>query len=411
MIARARYYLSLLSPDVAAGYVRVPRAKPIDPADSLAAAINWICRAQDAGGDGGVARSYALVYQPYFDRQGWFGSYPETTGYIIPTMFDYARKTGRHDVYERAVRMTDWECDIQMANGAVMGGTVDAKPSPAVFNTGQVLFGWIRAYQETGRQRYLDASVRAGDFLVSVQDADGAWRKALGEFASAAMSSYTYNTRTAWGLHLVGEIAGRKDFQEAAARNVEHSLTQQLPNGWFRNNCLSDSTQPLVHTIAYALRGVLEVGIARNDARFIAAAQRGADGILARQRADGSLAGRYNERWEATVDFSCLTGNAQMGTVWGRLYGLTRDVKYRQALERVNRYLRTVQWMGTGNSALDGAISGSFPLHGGYNAFQVLNWAVKFFADSLMFEEALAGEPRLVQFGAEKAIAPMRASA
>jgi len=389
VIARARHYLSLLSPDVAAGYLRVPRREAGNPAESLRAAIEWICRAQDATGDGGVARSYALAYLTFFGRRGWLPSYPETTGYIIPTMFDYAKMTGRGDLVERAVRMTDWECDIQLSNGAVQGGTIDAPGTAAVFNTGQVLFGWIRAYQETGRQRYLDAAIRAGDFLLSVQDPDGAWRKALGGFASTGLTSYTYNTRSAWGLQMLGDATGRRAYHDAAVRNVEHALTEQLPNGWFRNNCLYDPVRPLVHTIAYALRGVLEIGIATGETQFVSAARRGADELLMRQREDGSLAGRYNERWEPAVRFSCLTGVAQMGTVWARLYDATADEKYVPGLQRANRFLQRVQWLGTGNPGLDGGISGSFPLHGRYNHFQVLNWAVKFFADSLMFELAI----------------------
>ena len=387
MIDSTRFYLSLIRPDVATGYLAVPRRVPIDRSASLDAAIDWICRAQDAAGDGGVARSYSLAYHPFFKRRGWIPSYPETTGYIIPTMFDYARQTGRDELFRRAVRMADWECDVQMSNGAVKGGTVDTPSTPAVFNTGQVLFGWVRAFEETRNERYLASAKAASDFLLSVQDADGAWRKQLSSYASSEMSSYTYNTRSAWGLLLAGESMGNRSYIDAAVRNVEYALTQQTPNGWFRNNCLSDATRPLVHTIAYSLRGILEIGMALNIPRFIAAARRGADELLARQRADGSLAGRYNERWEEAVAWSCLTGNAQMGTVWAGLYRLTGEDKYRAGLAKANRFLRAVQWQGTGNPGLDGGISGSFPLHGQYGRFEVLNWAVKFFADSLMFEQ------------------------
>ena len=390
MIESAKFYLSLVNRDVAHGYLAVPRRAPADRDEALASAINWICKAQDASGDGGVARSYALAYHRFFRKRGWMPSYPETTGYIIPTMFDYAHRTQRDDIYQRAVRMTDWECDVQMDNGAVKGGTVDTPSVPAIFNTGQVLFGWVRAFEETKNQRYLDAAVRASDFLVSVQDPDGAWRKALGGFASQSMASYTYNTRSAWGLYLVGEATGNQAYKDAAIRNIEFALTEQQPNGWLRNNCLYDRDRPLVHTIAYALRGILEIGIAANETRYISAAQVAADHMLARQSEDGSLAGRWTNNWEPAVTFSCLTGNAQMGTVWARLYHVTHDDRYRQALIKANRYMQRVQWQGTGNPGLDGGISGAFPLHGRYGRFEVLNWAVKFFADALMFEDGIA---------------------
>ena len=388
VLETTKYYSSLIDPDLARGYLTLPRSA-IDPAvDHLDEAMRWICRAQDATGDGGVARSFAIVYHPYFRRKGWIPSYPETTGYIIPTMFDYAKLTARAEYFDRAVRMTDWECDVQMANGAVQGGTIDAAPTPAIFNTGQVLFGWVRAYQETGNERYLAAAVRAGDYLVGAQDPDGAWRKSLSNYASSTMPSYTYNTRTSWGLLILAEASGDVQYRHAAIRNVDHALGEQTSSGWFRNNCLYNSRQPLLHTIAYSIRGILEVGIGLRDSKYIVAARKAADALLARQRDDGSLEGHFDEHWNPAMGYCCLTGIAQMGTVWGRLYQDTGEPQYLRALVRANRYLKTVQWLGTGNPGLDGGISGSFPLHGSYGRFEVLNWAVKFFADSLMFEAA-----------------------
>jgi hypothetical protein len=389
MIERVKFYASLINPDIVRSYLTTPRRSLPTTEESLRAAIDWLCRAQDATEDGGVARSYALAYHPFFKRRGWIPSYPETTGYIIPTIFDYAKQAQRDDLFQRAIRMAVWECDVQMPNGAVKGGTVDTPSTPAVFNTGQVLFGWVRAFRETGNARFLEAGVRAGDFLLSVQDRDGAWRKQLSAYASATMPSYTYNTRSAWGLLELADAAGSPHFREAAIRNVEYALTEQTATGWFRNNCLSDPIRPLIHTIAYSLRGILEIGIALSESRYIEAARRGADELLAKQHADGRLAGRYDEQWRPTVDYSCLTGVAQMGTVWARLYDVTGDAKYLTGLTKANRFLRSVQWHGTHNPGLEGGISGSFPLNGRYGPFEVLNWAVKFFADSLMFEQAI----------------------
>ncbi len=390
VVEQARHYLSLANTDLAKAYLTLPRAQVPSSEESLGAAIAWICRAQDASGDGGVARSYSIAYHRFFKRRGWLPSYPETTGYIIPTLFDYAKRVGRDDLFARAVRMADWESKIQMPNGAVMGGTVDAPAAPAIFNTGQVLFGWVRAFQETGQQRYLDSAVRAGDFLLSAQDADGAWRKSLGHFASAELASYTYNTRSAWALLLLAEAVADRKYRDAAVRNVDFALTEQLPNGWLRNNCLWDPVRPLLHTIAYALRGILEVGLALQNETYVAAVRKAADALLLQQREDGSLAGRFTSDWEPAVTFSCLTGNVQMGTVWAGLYRRTGDDKYLRALSKANRFTRSVQLLGTGNAGLDGGVSGAFPLHGRYGRFEVLNWAVKFFADSLMMEADIA---------------------
>ena len=390
MRERIRYYLSLLDPHIAAGYLRVPRREAGDASQSLRAAIDWLCRAQDASGDGGVARSYSLAYNAFFGKRGWAPSYPETTGYIIPTIFDYARSCARSELFDRAVRMADWECEVQMPSGAVQGGTVNEPASPAVFNTGQVIFGWVRAFSETGTERYLQAAIRAGDFLLSCQDADGAWRRHLSKFASETMPSYTYNARTAWALFQLAEVTGNPAYREAAVGNIEFALGEQLPNGWFRNNCLNDPERPLLHTIAYTLEGVLGVGVSLGNASYISAARTAADELLIRQRPDGSFAGRFDRRWRAAANYSCLTGNAQMGIVLGKLYQVTHDTRYLTGMRKANEYLRKVQWMGTGNPDLEGGISGSFPLHGQYGSFQILNWAVKFFVDSMLLESAIS---------------------
>jgi hypothetical protein len=189
-------------------------------------------------------------------------------------------------------------------------------------------------------------------------------------------------------LVLEGET-GDVRYRDAAVRNIEFALTEQLPNGWFRNNCLNDPDRPLLHTIAYTLSGVLEVGMALNNASYISAVRKAADELIDKQRADGSLAGRFDDGWQPAAKYSCLTGNAQMGVVWGRLFQHTGNRRYLDAMIRANSFLTKVQWRATGNPGLDGGISGSYPLHGEYGRFSVLSWAVKFFVDSLMLEMSI----------------------
>ncbi len=389
VITRCRHYASFLNFDLAKIYGKKQNNAARDAEAHLEAAIQWICRAQDAFDDGGVARSYSLVYHPYFKRQGWVPSYPETTGYIIPTMFDYARLANRQDIFERAVRMADWECGVQMENGAVQGGTIDQAPTPAIFNTGQVIFGWLRAFQETGQEQYLTCAVKAGNYLIGQQEKDGSWRKNLSQYASGRMPFYTYNTRTAWALLLLSAVADNTLFRDAAIRNIEFALGQQMNNGWFRSNCLNDPGRPLLHTIAYCIRGVLESGVLLKNQTYISGARKAADALLDRQRSDGSLPGRLNDRWEPAVTWSCLTGDAQISHVWGRLFQVTGESRYFDGMKKTNGYLRKVQLLQTNNPGIYGGIAGSDPLHGVYGRFEILNWAVKFFADALMLQMAI----------------------
>jgi hypothetical protein len=384
--ALSKYYSSFLNYDLTKIYLKVSKNRTHSAMAHIEAAVQWICRAQDAIDDGGVARSYSLVYNPYFKRKGWVPSYPETTGYIISTMFDYAHLANSQEIFDRAVRMADWECKVQMENGAVQGGTIDQTPTPAIFNTGQVIFGWLRAFQETKKEEYLDRAIKAGRYLIAQQEQDGSWQKHLSNYASGQMPFYTYNTRTAWALLLLSAFGSEELFNDAAIRNIDFALGQQLDNGWFKSNCLNDPSQPLLHTIAYCIRGILEVGVILNNHYYIKSAKKAADALIERQRNDGSLSGRFNSKWEPTVSWSCLTGDAQISVICGRLFQVTDEYRYLDCMKKINKYLMGAQLLQTNNPDIYGGIGGSDPLHGSYGRFEILSWAVKFFLDALMLE-------------------------
>jgi len=346
----------------------------------LDGAIVWLKHAQDVTGNDGVAQTF-LVRQ-----HTWAPAYPETTGYIIPTLYRYSALTGDADSAARARRMTDWECEIQLPDGGVLAGALGTSDQPTIFNTGQVLFGWVRAYEVESDERYRTAAARAADWLCKAQDADGCWRRFGSPFTKTSVN--LYNTRTAWGLALVHAVTDEPRFLDAAVRNVDWALAQAHRNGWMPNNCLGNDRQPFVHTIAYAMRGFLEVGAYASRADFIDQARRIGDAVLARLPANGSLPGRFDAAWNPTVKWSCLTGNCQMAVNWARLYQLTGDPRYREAVSRVNRFTSSTQRL-AGNDAERGGIKGSHPIQGGYHPWQYPNWAAKFFADALMMEMAV----------------------
>ena len=356
---------------------------PVDAATHLDATMRWLCVAQDATPDGGVSRMYHLEY-------GWGASYPETTGYIIPTFLDYARLSGDQSYRERALRMADWEIGIQMPSGAVQGGTIADRPSPAIFNTGQVLFGWVSAFRETGDERYRKALTAAADYLCRIQDADGAWRRELSRFVSASTDTYAYNIRTAWALLLAAAATGRADYRDAAARKLAFTVGLAQPNGWIAKNCLNDTERPLLHTIAYSLQGILECSAILGDARSRDVVTTACGHLAVSFYKNGGLAGRYDEHWNPAVRYRCLTGEAQLGIILWRLADLTGDAQWSEMARALNDQLRRTQQL-NGAAETAGGVKGSYPVSAEYGQYQYLNWAAKFFADSLMCEMRVTG--------------------
>lgn len=353
------------------------------PEDAVREGIAWLWRAQDnaASHDGGVARDYSL-------ERGWATSYPETTGYIVPTLLAHAERTGCAESRERARRMLDWFLAIQLPGGGFQGGRIDSTPVvPVTFNTGQILIG-LAAGVATFGDPYRDAMHAAARWLTESLDPDGCWRRHPTPFAGPGEKAY--ETHVSWGLFEAERVAPRHGYGPAGLRNVAWALSKQQPNGWFADNCLSDPERPLTHTIGYVLRGVIEGYRLAPNAELLAAAVRTADGLLPAIEADGRLPGQLDAQWRPAADYVCLTGSVQIAHCLLLLHGLTGRAEYRDRGFALNAYVRRTLDM-TGPDAVRGGVKGSFPVDGTYGRFEYLNWAAKFMVDANMLEMDLRG--------------------
>lgn len=345
----------------------------------ITATAEWLARAQDhsASADGGVARDYSLL-------NGWASSYPETTGYIVPTFIRLARKQELPEYLARARRMLDWFIAIQMHDGGFQGGKVDAQPRVSVtFNTGQILIGLAAGAAEFGLDQYGESMHRAARFLRDSLDPDGCWRKHPTPFA--ARGEKAYETHVAWGLFEAERLAPNQGYAAAAKRQIAWALTKQKPNGWVADCCLNDPAAPLTHTLGYYLKGLVEAHRFSGEPELLNAARRTADGLLHVQRSDGSLPGRLHADWSAAENWSCLTGNVQIAESWLYLAGATGQGHYAQAARRANAFVRRTVHL-DGEPGIRGGIKGSFPVDGDYGRFEYLNWAAKFTIDANLAE-------------------------
>lgn len=359
----------------------------------LAAVMVWLARAQDRSGCGGLSAGYSY-------KRGWLPPYPETTGYAIPTFLAWARASGRDEAADRAVRMGDWEMDIQLPDGGVPGG-MGVSDEPVVFNTGQVIFGWLALHELTGRAAYLEAAVRAGDWLAAAQDEDGRWTC----FTYQGVP-HAYHARVAWALLELEARVRLGRHGRAAERQVAWVLSGAHPNGWLEHMAFHPREAAFTHTVAYTYRGLLEAArhlggdlgrrsdLARRADRVVA---RAAHRLLRRfelskphpEGLPRYLPATLDADWRGDDTYSCLTGNLQIALIWMRLYARQGDARYLNAALKAIDQVKARQALGTGNADVRGAISGSHPLWGYYLRLAFPNWAAKFFADALMLQEEL----------------------
>jgi hypothetical protein len=355
---------------IAAGDATGRAHAPREPRVHLDAAVAWLVRAHDMGGDGGVSYGYCL-------RGGWRPPYRETSGYISTTLFDLAPRFPGSDLRDRAVRICRWLCQVQNADGSIANPRYG--PDGIVFDTGQVLEGYVRAFRETGEAEFLAGARRAAHWLVTVADREGRWTRYT--FLGVP---HAYNTRTAWHLLALGTISPDPDYTRVALANLDWALAQQDATGWFDHCAFRPGAAPFTHTIGYTVEGLLEAGLLLGEARYVEAAGRTAEATLGHLRPDGFVPGQIDRAGNAAATYACLTGNCQLARVWATLYARFGDERFRDAAVRALRYVMTYQDLDAADLDVRGAIKGSQPVWGAYAPFAFPNWAAKFFVDALL---------------------------
>jgi hypothetical protein len=342
--------------------------------------LEWLARAQDECSGQGVSCVYYL-------HSGWGVAYPETSGYILATYLVYADYSGDISYIDRALQIGDWEISIQAPNGGVYSSMI--LQQTRVFNTAQVILGWAALYERTSEKKYLQAALKAGEYLLNVQDEDGTWKK------DTYCGARTYHAGVDWALLRLAEASGDDRFAVAAAKNLEWVTRQQLENGWFEQ-CGFNDDQPNMHVIAYTLRGLLECALLGNDRvnnqRVMAAAINGANPLCSAletqpiAKLDGMVPTSFDRNWRSEDKDSCLTGNAQLSCFLYLLTHHTNKRRYRDVADVVLSATKRTQLVDTVLLPLRGAIAGSYPLSHGYLPNGYPNWAAKFFADALLMK-------------------------
>ncbi len=354
------------------------------------AAADWICRAQDATADDGIAAEYCVGYNR------WRSSFPETTGYIVPTLLEFAHLFERSQpdytskLINRLVRMADWLSQVQLPCGGIQSGFIDTLPAtPTIFNTGQVIFGWLASLKirdDATWQRSLEAACQ---WLCDVQDDDGCWRRHGSYFVETGAIN-TYNVRAAWALIAAAKLLNEPTFAQAGRANLDWALSQESSPGFFENNDFVDPAAPVLHTIAYTARGFLEAGLLLQHDEYITAASRIGAGVAGARRRDGSVSGRLTKDFQSGCRSSCLTGLAQIALVWGKLDLLGGEADFASHIDAASRYLRRLQSLDHPDPGVRGGIAGSQPIGGDYAPNAYPNWAAKFFLDLMITQICVA---------------------
>lgn len=321
---------------------------------------------------GGYAHSFHLA-------RGWQPAYPETTGYIIPSLHRAAvhladDRTLADSLRASIAQAVAWLKRVQRRDGAIP----DLAGTTQVFDTAQVLIGFNYLAEQAPDLADMDVLRRAARWLVTAQEPDGSFLR-----HAYKGIPHSYYSRVGASLITAGRITGENAIRDAGLANLAWTLTQQQPNGFF-NQLSFDREPPFLHTMVYVVEGLLMGFAETGETTYLDAATRFCERLL-------EVAGGEAPRSQFNADFTianrerCLTGIAQWAGVCFELATLRGDERYRAAALQSIDYLKTRQIIQTRDARLFGGLMGSDGPLGAYMRLAIPNWGVKFMIDAILY--------------------------
>ena len=301
----------------------IGRSRNEQQARHLFAALQWVT-------------AHSILKQGIRISNRQISSYPEVTGYFIPTLLQYGE-------LEFAVALGQWLVQIQNQDGS---WSEPAGGIPYTFDTGQVLKGLVAILP---RLPEVEPAIRRGCnwLLTQIQSSGrvttpdkGEWQLPHGELISENIHLYALEP-----LRQAGAYFQETRYTEACERALAYYLQQTDLTAF---NTLS-------HFHAYVLEALVDLG-------YPALAAQGMSHIELLQRRDGAVPAYPDVNWV------CATGIAQYAVIW---YKLGQRERAQKALE----YLCKIQ-----NSS--GGFYDGYGRGANYFPDEEISWAIKFFLDA-----------------------------
>lgn len=272
-------------------------------------------------------------------------SYPEVTGYYIPTLLSVGQ-------VELARQYATWLTTIQNSDGSFSGPNGSGRYA---FDTGQIIRGWVSIVDQMPEltapiRRACDWMIQSADhntgrLLVPAPNQDwslgdrGEVNEAIHLYALAPMLS-------------VAQKFGDKKYNRFVTKSLEY---------YVKNTNLTEFAQrnSLTHFFGYIQDALLDFGL-------VDLARKGMASVAAFQAANGAVPGYSDVSWV------CSTGLAQLAIVWYRLGDVSRAEKAMQFLAKLQNP--------------SGGFMGSYGMEATYFPSAEIAWAVKYCIDATQLQ-------------------------
>ena len=340
--------------------------------------ISWLKRSF-AVNQGRGSSAYYQMYIPGLLGK-WSKPYPETSGYLIPTILRILEIQPDPELLQFVNSTVDWLLDIQRDNGAFPGGIGTSGPD-SVFNTAQIMFGLNYFYQKEENQSVFESVHRARTYLLDSINDQGEWTRGF------YVDGYTpaYYSRVLWQLTQIElEKNKRVDLTPKLLFAID-AMKRNIHAGRVYNVSFDKNKMGLNHTLAYTLRGFLEIGHLLKDEQLINTVKSNLDILLQYVDKTGKFPSRVDAELKPDFHFICPVGEFQFSIICSRMAEILQQPKYHIYAKILFEMTSNNIWRKGGKNK-KGGIPGSKPIYGPYQRGRLINWGTKFYLDALLYQ-------------------------
>jgi len=334
---------------------------------ALRSNLDWIVKSFEANeGHQGSSGKRTVLGQ-------WEAPYPETTGYLIPTLLECSSYNG--NLKQIALSQLVFFKSIQNEDGSFFQ-SLDNK-EPIIFDTAQIVFGLMA----------LSPHVVPYDDIKNVARKAVIWmHEQLDDEGKFVDNNYVENYNPAYYARIAmamtqGEAAHFSKITKKTKNFIFRISDLQNDQLMFDNAGFHPDQVAYTHTIAYSLRGLWECSLDINNRKLTRKIIRSIDKLSDLILTEGKVAGSYNTKWKGDYSFVCSAGNAQLAVLYLLVYQRTENNKYLQVVPLLLKPLMAAQRTLPLNK---GAVPSSIPIWGPYQKWSYTNWTQKFYADALV---------------------------
>lgn len=358
--------------------------------DIMKKSVSWVKESFYATKDGGSSAYYKL-------GSGWAASYPETTGYLIPTLLDYFKFSSDKECETLGLNATNWLLTIQSKEGGWQGLQIDKKAPLRVFNSGMIIDGLANSYLFKKDEKVKNSIDHGIKWIIDQADENGL-------FTESNLDSGGAYDILVIGCCLYGnQILNYPHYKIELINILDAHLDRFCSNEDFISGCNFSNSYPntmLLHHIGYTLDGLLISYEILKDEKYLNTVKKYSKKLLSLFEVNKGLSAYIKRDWKKFNDLSnsyshCLTGYAQMAIVFQKLALFINDRRYENAAFKIMDILTAISNRKFGNKGLDFGLAGSFPVNGNYQKFQIVNWANKYFLDALLLAEKSLSKRRI----------------